>query len=123
MALTNKGTDVYINASYLPEGYTRPTVDKFSDYEAKYPDYTIVVAKSGVENASKVTTMQNLVTAITNAVSAVIEADYDTSANDVTCFANLKILGHNFDLEGVMFSNGAIQYRCTVDIFVKTTAL
>jgi len=120
MALTNKGTQVFINESYLPAGYTKPTVDKFTDFEAKYPDYEIQIAKAGVENADKVTTFTALVTAITAAVSAMITDDFNVGVLTVTCFANLKAVDHNFNLVGVLYSDGAVYYICNVDIFVKT---
>jgi lipopolysaccharide export system protein LptC len=123
MALTNNGTAVYINDSYLPEGYTKPAITKFSDFEAKYPDYKININKSAVENENKITTFQNLVNAVTSAVSDIITADFNTSELTVTCFANLKVISHNFELDGVKYTNGAIIYICTVDIFVKTESI
>ena len=123
MALTNNGTAVFLNDSYIPAGYTKPVITKFVDFEAKYPDYQVSVAKSGVENANKVTTFTALVAAVTAAVSAVVTADFNVSGLTVTCFANLKVIDHNFELDGVQYTNGAINYICTVDIFVKTAAL
>lgn len=123
MALTNNGTAVFINASYLPSGYTKPTVTKVSDYEYKYSDAIITVAKSGVENATASTTFTNLVTAITTAISTMITTDFDTVGLTVTAYSNLKVVATNFDLEGVKYTNGAINYLCTCDIFVKTESL
>lgn len=121
MALTNNGTAVLINESYLPSGYTKPAVTKVTGIEAKYSDYEINIAKSGVENASKVTTFTQLVAAITAAVSAMITTDFDTVGQDVDIYSNFKIVSDNFNLAGVMYTNGAVNYVCTVDIFVKTT--
>jgi hypothetical protein len=123
MALTNNGTAVYLTESYLPAGYTKPTVTKFSDSEYKDADVVVTIAKSTVENANKVTTFTALVAAVTAAVSAIITADFDTVDNTVTAFANLKFVDTNNDLAGVLYSNGALNYLCTVDIFVKTVAL
>ena len=123
MALTNNGTAVYIADSYIPAGYTKPSITKFTNYEAKYPDYQVSVAKTAVENADKVVTFTALVAAVTAAVSAVITADFNVGGLTVTAFANLKEISHNFTLDGVQYTNGAINFSCKVDIFVKTAAL
>jgi len=123
MALTNNGTAVYLTDSYLPSGYTKPTVTKFVDPEYVSRDIVVTIAKSGVENATAATTFANLVTAITAAVSAIITADYNVTGLTVTAFANLKIVTTNNELQGVLYTNGALNYLCTVDIFVKTAAL
>ena len=123
MALTNNGTAVFLDASYLPAGYTKPTVTKFSDSEYKDSDVVVTIAKSTVENANAVTTFTALVAAITAAVSAIITADFDVTGNTVTAFANLKVITTNNELDGVLYTNGALNYLCTVDIFVKTAEL
>jgi hypothetical protein len=123
MALTNAGTAVYLEDANLPSGYTRPTVVKFSDHEYKYENAILTIAKSGVENASKATTFTQLVSAITTAVSAMVTADYNVSGLTVGAYANLKYVDDNFNMAGVLYTNGAINYICTVDIFVKTAAL
>lgn len=123
MALTNNGTSVYLNSSILPAGYTPPVITKFTDHKYKYENAVMAIAKSGVENANKVTTFTALVAAITTAVSAMVTADYNVSGLTVTAYANLKTVYHNFDLSGVEYTDGAINYLCTVDIFVKTAAL
>lgn len=123
MALDNKGTAVYIDTDYLPEGYSKPSVTKFTDHEYKYSDAVLNIAKSGVENADKATTFTQLVSAISTAVGSMVSTDFDTEGLSVSCYANLKIVYDNHDLAGVLYTNGAINYVCTVDIFVKTEAL
>lgn len=123
MALTNNGTAVYLDASYLPAGYTKPTVTKFSDAEYISRDIVVTIAKSGVENATAATTFAALVAAVTAAVSAVITADFDVAGLTVTAFANLRIVDTNNDMAGVLYTDGALNYLCTVDMFIKTAAL
>lgn len=123
MALTNNGTAVFLNDSYLPSGYTRPTVTKFTDWEAKYQDYVITIAKAGVEGATGAITFTALVAAITAAVNVMLDADLDIVANTVTAFVNLKSVSTNFNLTGVQYTNGVINYLCTVDIYFKTVAI
>lgn len=123
MALTNNGTAVFILDSYLPVGYSKPTVTKVADAEYKYADAVFSIAKSGVQNATAATTFANLVTALTAAISAMITADFDTTGLTVTAYANLKVVATNHNLAGVLYTDGAINYVCTVDYFVKTAAL
>jgi hypothetical protein len=123
MALTNNGTAVYLELVQLPAGYTPPTITKFSDHEYKYEGAILTIAKSGIQNASKVTTFTALVAAVTAAASAMVTADFNVSGLTVTAYSNLRIVYHNFDMAGVLYTDGAINYLCTVDIFVKTAAL
>jgi hypothetical protein len=123
MALTNSGTAVYLVDSNLPDSYTRPTVTKFTDHEYKYTDAVMTIAKSGVEDSTSLLTFAALVTAVTAAVTTMITEDFDTVGLTVACYANLKTVSSNFNLSGVMYTDGAINYLCTVDIFVKTSSL
>ena len=118
MALTHNGTAVLVTE--VPSGYTRPSVSKFSDYELKYPDREIAIAKSSVENATASTTFTNIVAALNTAIQNLLNADIDTTGLTVTSYANLKIITTNATLTGVLYTNGAVNYICTVDIFVKT---
>lgn len=121
MALSNKGTVVSINDNKIPTGYTKPTVVTFDDSESKYINREISIAKSGVENAVEVTTFTALVAAITAAVTALITADYDISGNTVDVYTNAKDIITNASVGSVLYTDGAVNYLCTVDIFVKTS--
>ncbi|MCK9281352.1 MAG: hypothetical protein M0P71_12075 [Melioribacteraceae bacterium] len=123
MALTNNGTAVFILDSYLPAGYSKPVVTKVANAEYKYSDAVFSIAKSGVENATAATTFTNLVAALTVAISAMITDDFDTVGLTVSAYANLKVVTTNHNLSGVLYTNGAINYVCTVDYFVKTEAI
>jgi len=123
MALTNAGTAVYLDSSLLPAGYTVPTVTKFTDHEYKAADVVLTIAKTGVDESDKVVTFTALVAAVTVAVSAYVTADYNVSGLTVNCYANLKVIAHNLDMAGVLYTTGAVNYLCTVDIFIKTAAL
>lgn len=118
MALTHNGTDVLI--SDVPSGYTKPSVTKFSDWENKYPARVISIAKSGVEDPSDTTTFTALIAALNSAIEALINTDFDTTGLTVTSYANLSILATNHNSDGVLYTDGAMNYLCTVDIFVKT---
>lgn len=123
MALTNAGTAVYLVDGLLPAGYTRPTVTKFTDHECKYEDVVLTIGKTGVDEAAAADTFTALVAAVTAAVTAYVTADFNVSGLTVNCYANLKEIATNFNLSGVLYTTGAINYLCKVDIFVKTAAL
>lgn len=123
MALTNRGTAVYLDDSLLPAGYSKPSVTKFTDHEYKASDVVVTIAKAGVDESDKATTFAALVAAVSAAVSVLIAADFDTTGLTVTAYANLKVVTHNVDLAGVLYTNGTVNYLCTVDYFVKTAAL
>ena len=118
MALTHNGTAVLV--SEVPSGYTRPSVTKFTDHELKYQNRQISIAKSGVENATASTTFGNIITALNTAIESLLNADIDTSGLTVTAYANLKTITTNADINNVLYTNGAVNYLCYVDIFVKT---
>ena len=118
MALTHNGTAVLI--SDVPSGYTRPTVSKFTDSESKYINREISIAKSGVENATESVTFTAIITALNTAIETLINADYNTSGLTVTSYANLTALTTNAILGSVLYTNGAVNYLCVVDIFIKT---
>jgi hypothetical protein len=121
MALTNNGTVVNVISSKIPSGYTKPSVTTFTDYESTYPDRVITVAKSSVENADEVVTFTALIAAITTAVTTLIEADYDETANTIEAYAIVKDIQTNNSVGNVLYTNGALNYICTVDIYIKTS--
>ena len=120
MALTHNGTKVNIAAAKLPSGYSKPSVTEFSDYEMKYDSRTFTIAKSGVENATAVTTMENLITQLNTDIETLLAADIDTTGLTVTSWAELRSLNTNNTLDGVFFTNGALSYVMVVDVYVKT---
>lgn len=120
MALTHYGTEVNVPAAQLPSGYTKPTVTDFDDYESQYIERQFTIAKSGVENATATTTMANIISALNTAIEALLNADYDTTGLTVTSYATLKALTTNDNVSGVRFTNGAVNYVLTVNIYVKT---
>lgn len=121
MALSNKGTVVNVNNNKIPSGYTKPTVATFDDSENSYVNREISVAKAGVENANEVTTFTAIVAAITAAVTALITADFDIAGNTVDVYASVKDITTNAKVGDDLYTNGAVNYLCTVDIFVKTS--
>jgi hypothetical protein len=121
MAIQNGGTAVNIEPTLLPTGFVKQVISDFSDYEYTQLDKVITILKSNVQNADKSITFQNIVDEITSQVSALIGADFDETANDIDCFSTFESYTSDFTLNSKMFTNGAINYLCTVNIYIKTT--
>lgn len=118
MALVNNGTKVSIEQHNLPSGYTKPTVTEFAAEDWRSPvSKTITIDKSTVEAATGSATFTALVAAVTSAVTT-LAADYDAT-NAVTVYADLTNVTTNFSRNGVLYTDGAIQYVCAVDIYVQ----
>lgn len=120
MGLVSNGVVVNVLASSLPSAYTKNPVTTFTDYEYEGTRTTTVV-KSSVENATDTTTIANIVADIKSQIDTEITADYDTTLNTITVYYVWKSYTTNFDLDNVLFTNGAINYLCTVDVFIKTS--
>jgi hypothetical protein len=121
MALTNKGTIVNIAPAQLPPDYVKP------DFALNAYEYVrsiiLSIPKATVENATKETTMANIVNEINTQVSALITADYDTVGLAVTAYSELNDLKSSFIVTEEFFSDVAINYYCKIEIFVLTEPL
>jgi hypothetical protein len=121
MAITNNGTQVNIHSSYIPSGYTVPTVTTFTDYEySKTTVYT--VPKSTVQNASKLLTFAALVAAITAAVTADL-GDYNATLYNITAYSEITAITDNLGVDEVLYTTGAVNYLVTVITYVKTAII
>jgi len=118
MAITNNGTQVTLDESKIPSGYTKPTVTTFDDHEWSRTE-EIEITKSTVENSDQSTTMGNIVTAITTQVTT-LAADFDAT-NTVELYSNLRDISTNVAFSDSFYSDTAESYKCTVDIFVKSS--
>lgn len=125
MAITHNGTRNSLGNNAIPVGYTRPTVTTFDDYE-----YTrtvkLNVLKSTVESATASTTMTNIfdnaTIGLNKQVEDILAGDYLATAT-VTAWSDLVDLTHNLaSIQGAgeYLKNTAMQYVCTVKIYIKT---
>jgi len=117
--LTHGGTRLNIGTHLIPVGYTLPVVTEFTDDEYISKEFIIDVPKSGVENASADTTLDNILVAVNAVIIAEVTENYDIVANDVDSFAVMNKLGNNFRHGQDFFTDVAIKYVAHVDIFVK----
>lgn len=124
MSITNAGTVNSLPAVQIPSGYTRPTVTTFTDWEYKRT-LSLSVLKATVENATRSTTMTNIIgngtVGITKQVDDILAADFLASAT-VTAYADFTALSNNFvDVTGTgtALTATASSYTCTVILYVK----
>lgn len=118
MAIVNNGTVVNVPSSKIPTGYTKPAVTEVVSTQPNYENISISVAKSTVEDASKVTTFTALVAAVNAAVTAQLDADF-LATNTVTAHAVFKDYRTNQIMNEALLTNTVNTYICTVDIFVN----
>lgn len=123
MAITNNGTRVSLGANFLPTGYTAPATTTFSDYEY-VRNITLSVTKATVENATKATTLTNIVDNVTvgidKQIDDILAADYLGTAT-VTAFTDFYKIDSNIEAgTGTDFYNAtAVSYTCYVRLYVK----
>ena len=124
MAITNNGTVNSLDSSLLPSGYTRPTVTLISDYKYQY-DITLEVDKVTADNATKSTTMTNIIgvasVGIAAQVDAIIAEDFIASRT-VTHYTDWWDLNSNVQVNTTSdFLNAdLVTYTCKVRIYIKT---
>jgi len=123
MAITNNGVVNSLPADLLPSGYTRPTVTTFTDWEYKR-ELTLSVAKATVENATKATTMANIIgnasIGITKQIDDILAADFDAT-DTVTAYVDWYKLETNIPVNtsNDLLNDTAVSYVCSVRLYVK----
>lgn len=124
MAVVNNGVKVSIPSILIPIGFTAPVVTEFADFEYER-EVTLSVLKSTVENASKSTTLLNIIEDVTIGVSKQVEdivsADYINS-NTVTFYADILNISNNqqVSVTSDFFGNVALSYTVKVKFYIKT---
>lgn len=123
MAIVNNGTKVSLTPATLPTGYTLPTVTEITDYQY-VRTLTLNVLKATVENATKTTTLTNILgdatIGITKQISDILDADYLATAT-VTAYAELYDISSNITTSPTsdFYNNTAVSYVCSVRLYVK----
>ena len=123
MAITNNGTKVSLSTNFLPSGYTAPSTTTFTDYEY-VRNITLSVTKATVENATKATTLTNIVDDVTvgidKQITDILAADYLATAT-VTAFTELYKIDSNIEAGtgSDFYNNTAVSYTCYVRLYVK----
>ena len=123
MAIVNNGTVNSLSSELLPSGYTRPVVTVISDYQYMY-EVDLSVLKATVENATKSTTMTNIIAdatiGLTKQVTDILAADYLATAT-VTAYTDWWKVSDNTEtnITSAFFDNTATSYVCSVRIYVK----
>lgn len=115
------------SASKLPAGYSRPTITEVTGDDLAVTQLTLIVPKVTVENADPAVTMANIIDDATVGVQKqlqdIIVGDYLATAT-VTSHADLKdVINSNVpsnDASSTWLTDDAINYVCTVELFVKS---
>lgn len=124
MAVINNGVKVSIPSGLIPTGFTAPAVTTFTDFEYER-DITLSVLKSTVEDASKATTLLNIINNATIGVSKqvldIVTADY-IGTNTVTFYADMELLTNNqqASVTSDFYGNVPLSYTVKVKFYVKT---
>lgn len=124
MAVINNGVKLSIPSVLIPSGFTAPVVTEFEDFEYER-EVTLSVLKSTVENASKATTLLNVINngtiGISKQIEDIVTADYINS-NTVTFYADILNITNNQQLSVTsdFFGNVALSYSVKVKFYVKT---
>ena len=123
MAITNNGTKNSLSSELLPSGYTRPTVTEISDYDY-VSELTLQVDKVTVDNATKATTLTNIIAqatvGITAQIDAILAADYLATAT-VTAYTDFYKIGSNIEVNTTsdFYNADLVTYTCYVRLYVK----
>ena len=123
MAITNNGTVNSLDASLLPSGYTRPTVTTILDYDY-VSELVLEVDKVTVDNASKATTLTNIIAdgtvGITAQVTAILAADFLATAT-VTAYTDFYKISTNIEanVTSDFYNAELVTYSCSVRLYVK----
>ena len=94
MAITLNGTVNALPVDRLPSGYSVPAVTTISDFHYRY-DLVIPITVSGTVASTASASMTAIVSATNTAVSAILAADYLSTAT-VTAYAVITDIGSNF---------------------------
>ena len=123
MAIVNNGTVNSLSSTLLPSGYTRPTVTEISDYDY-ISELTLQVDKVTVDNATKATTMTNIIgdgtVGITKQITDILASDYLASAT-VTAYTDFYKISSNIEVNTTsdFFNDSLVTYTCYVRLYVK----
>jgi len=123
MAITNNGTKNSLPSNLLPSGYTRPSVTTFTDHDY-VSELVIQVDKVTVDNATKATTLTNIIgqatEGITAKITAILAADYLASAT-VTAYADFYKISSSIEVNTTsdFYGNADVTYTCYCRLYVK----
>ena len=124
MAITNNGVMVTMPANLLPSGYTIPTGNSFTDWQYKRT-VTLTVLKATVENATKATTLTNIIEnatiGIEKQVLDIIAAAF-VATETVTTYVDLYNITTNEQksISTDFYNDTATSYTCSCYIYIKS---
>jgi len=122
MAIILNGTQNGLPSDRLPSGYTPPMVTTVADFMWRYDVQIPLVFSTTATTSNPVTTMTAIVTGTNTAVSAILAADFLSTAT-VTAYAVINELTSNLTPQTTTsttyLTNVVPSYLVSVTIFVK----
>jgi hypothetical protein len=125
MALSKQTTKVSMDASKIPDGATVPTGTNLSNSQPTYQNLALTITKANVENATKSTTWNNILTDATYGIEKLVAdklgAEMDDAAKTITYNIDWKDITNNQKFNTEFYTNTAEAYICTVDVYINVS--
>lgn len=131
MAIVSQGTKITLTPSNkIPDGFTAPIVDDFSDYGYTAIRRTIYVPKATVENVDQAVTLTNIIqdatVGIEKQITDMITADWGAAnPNTVDFWVHLIGLTTNVappDKTSDFYGNDPVSYEADTITYIRVTA-
>lgn len=124
MALVKNNTKISLDSTKKPDGFTDPGGSNLASSEPTYTNIAISVLKATVENATKSTTFDNILTDVVVGIEKQI-ADLLTNDMDITQTITYNIdwknIKNNQDFSNEFYSDVANSYVATVDVYINVS--
>lgn len=130
MAVASQGTKITLTPSNkIPDGFTPPAVDDFSDYGYTAIRRTIHVPKADVENADPAITLTNIIqdgtVGIEKQITDMLTTDWGgANPNTIDFWVHLMGLTLNVippDKTSDFLNNAAVVYECDTITYIRVT--
>lgn len=127
MAAVDNGVDVTVNALYIPDGYTLPTVTPFATTGKPAYDIVLSVDRATVQNADKAVTFGNILTdaviGLSKQAKDLVENDFENTNNTVTFFIDFYNIESNVPRGKTndFYTDADDVYLCSCKIYVQVT--
>jgi hypothetical protein len=123
MALVKQTTKISVPTAQRPSGYTDPGGANLTSSQPTYENISLSIAKATVENATKSTTFDNILTDATVGIEKQIADrlaadDLGTTAT-VNYNIDWKAISNNQTIAGEFYTNVAESYVAVVDVYIN----
>ncbi len=123
MALVKQTTKISVPTAQRPSGYTDPGGTNLTNPQPEYRNFKITILKATVENATKATTFDNILTdatiGIEKQVADKLAADELGTTATVNYNIDWKSISNNQTVAEEFYTNVAEAYVVVVDININ----